>query len=134
MSVYFAQAGPFVKIGYSADPVARSTTVTTNGTRPADLPRGASAKLLGWLPGGRHEEAALHRLFAADHVAGEWFYLDPETVRDLLWADPRGVDVHRMSMQAVCVALRFPTLTRDQIEQAGVPVEAVPLSDLVIAS
>ena len=59
---------------------------------------------------------------------------DREAVLDQFWADPRGVDVHRMSMQAVCVALRFPTLTRDQIEQAGVPVEAVPLSDLVIAS
>lgn len=119
MSVYFAQSGAYVKIGYSADPISRVSTVTTSGARPVDLPRGADARLLGWVPGDRD----------ALPLAGEWFYLDPAVVRALIWADPHGVDVARMSALAVFVACANPDWSRDQIGQAGVRVEAAPWSE-----
>ena len=124
MSVYFAEAGGYMKIGYSADPISRVGTITTNGTRPADLPRAADATLLGWVPGTRAEESAFHRRFAADWIAGEWFRLDPDVIRDLIWADPSGIDVQRMSALAVFAACNNPGVTREQIAQAGVRVEA----------
>ena len=135
MSVYFATAGGYMKIGYSADPIARVGTVTTNGARPADLPRATPATLLGWVPGKRAEESALHRRFAADRIAGEWFRIDPDVIRDLIWSDPSGIDVQRMSALAVLTACKYPDVTREQIEQAGVPVEGaeLPLLDFMPA-
>lgn len=126
MSVYFAQAGAHIKIGYSADPIKRVASVTRNGTRPSDVARFADADLLGWVPGDHAAEAAWHRRFAADHVAGEWFYLDPATVRDLIWADPCGIDLERMSALAVIAAHRHPGVSREQLAAAGIPVEANP--------
>jgi hypothetical protein len=130
MSVYFASAGGYVKIGYSADPIGRMTTVTRNGTRPADIPRGADARLLGWVPGNHADEAAWHRRFAADHVAGEWFYLDPDLVRGLIWDDPCGIDMERMSTLAVFAAHANPGVSREQIAAAGIAVDAVPFDQL----
>lgn len=131
MSVYFAQAGAYIKIGYSGDPISRVATVTMNGRRPETLPRGAEATLLGWVPGNRELEAELHRRFAADHVAGEWFYLDPEVARGAIWADPRGVDIHRMSAMAVFAAMEFPEATRDELAAAGVQIEAGDLAEFM---
>jgi hypothetical protein len=124
MAVYFASAGAYIKIGYSAKPEQRIGTVTVNGKRPADVRRGAAVDLLGWVPGDREREAQTHRRFAADHVAGEWFYLEPSTVRDLIWSDPRGVDIRRMSAWAVYAAMKHPELTRDELAAAGVPILA----------
>lgn len=128
MSVYFAAAGPYIKIGYSADPIARASTVTTAGKRPATLPRATPTHLIGWIPGDRAVEAAMHQRFAADHVAGEWFYISADMVRDLIWADPRGVDMRRMSAMAVFTAQARPEATREQMELAGIPVEAKPFN------
>jgi hypothetical protein len=125
VSVYFAQAGAYIKIGYSKDPFDRMTTVTRHGRRPADLPRAADADLLGWVPGGRSREAELHRRFADCHVDGEWYYLEPGMVRSLIWSDPAGVDIQRMSALAVLAAHRYEGATRDQIAAWGIPVEAV---------
>lgn len=123
MSVYFAHADAYIKIGYSADPFSRVSTVTTNGTRPEDLPRGADARLIGWIPGDRNVEAALHRRFAADHVFGEWFYLDLATVRDVIWDDPCGIDINRMSAFAVLAANKNPGVSRDELTAAGIALE-----------
>lgn len=127
MSVYFAQAGAYIKIGYSSNPISRVATVTLSGRRPKTLPRGAEANLIGWVPGGRELEAEMHRRFAGDHVAGEWFYLDPEVAREVIWADPRGVDIRRMSALAVFTAMANPDLTRDDMARAGVPIDPKPL-------
>lgn len=126
MSVYFALAGGYVKVGYSAKPFGRMTTVTRNGRRPTDLPHAADVELLGWVPGDRDVEAAWHRRFAADHVAGEWFYLAPDMVRSLIWSDPCGVDLVRMPAPAVFAAIKYPAATRDDLARAGYTVEAAP--------
>lgn len=124
MSVYFAAVGGYVKIGYSADPIGRTSTVTVNAKRPTDVPRGADAQLIGWVPGERDEEARWHRSFAADHVAGEWFYIDPDVVSQLIWADPCGIDLDRMSALAVLAANAHPGISREEIAAAGIPVNA----------
>ena len=128
MAVYFAQAGGYIKIGYARDPFGRMTTVTRNGTRPDDVPFDAEASLLGWVPGDRKREAEFHRQFVDRRVAGEWFDVDPEVAHDLIWADPRGADVQRMSAWAVMTMHRQPELTRDDLEATGVPIAAVDLA------
>lgn len=129
MSVYFAQAGAYVKIGYSRRPISRVSTVTTAGKRPNDLPRGTDARLLGWVPGDQWVESAWHARFIASRVAGEWFYLDPEAIRQEIWADPCGVDFERMSARAVLAADRHPGISREEIAAAGIPVEVVPFDE-----
>lgn len=129
MSVYFIEAGPYMKIGFSDDPIARAESVTRTGRRPDDLPREADAELIGWIPGDRKAEARLHRRFAYLRVAGEWFWSEREQAAELIWADPRGVDIHRMSARAVLAMRKHPTLTRAEVELAGIPVLALPLED-----
>lgn len=131
MSVYFAEAGPYIKIGYSADPISRVSTITTSGTRPADLPRKAEASLIGWLPGERKEERDWHQFFSHQRVEGEWFTLDREVIEDLIWADPHGISVRRMSAVAVLVACKHPNLTREQMALLGVRVEAAPEAEFL---
>jgi hypothetical protein len=127
MSVYFATADGYTKIGYSADPAGRMTTVTRNGQRPDDLPFGAKAHLIGWIPGDRAVEAGLHRRFAAHHAAGEWFSgIKDGELRSIVEDDPRGIDVDRMTALAVFVAIAHPELTRDEIAALGVRIDAVP--------
>lgn len=129
MSVYFAQAGAYVKIGYSHNPISRSATITTTGTRPADLPRGADVTFLGWVPGDTWTERAWHVRFAEDRVAGEWFYLAPDVVREAIWADPAGIDAVRMPALTVFVARDHPGVTRQQLVDAGLEMEATTLAE-----
>lgn len=130
MSVYFAQAGDYVKIGYSADPIARASTITRLGKRPADLPFGTDVDLIGWIPGDQWRETEMHGKFTSSRVAGEWFRLDRDEIRALILDDPRGVDMRRMSALAVFAAAAHPTMTRDEIALAGIPIEAAPLEAL----
>lgn len=129
MSVYFIEAGPYMKIGFSDDPIARAESVTRLGKRPDDLPREAAVELIGWIPGDRKAEARMHQRFARLRVAGEWFWSEREQAAELIWADPRGVDIHRMSALAVFAMHKHPTLTRAEVELAGIGVLAVPLED-----
>lgn len=129
MSVYFAQAGRYTKIGYSADPASRVSSVTTHGTRPADLRRGTEARLLGWIPGNMRRELEVHGRFVGQRVEGEWFVLDVAEVRELIWADPCGIDIQRMSAMAVLAAIKYPEATRDDLAAAGIPIAAVPLDE-----
>lgn len=123
MSVYFATCGPYTKIGYSANPVTRMTTVTRNGKRPPGVDFGADADLVGWIPGDRSREAELHKRFADQRVAGcEWFVLDPDVVLDLIEADPHGIDIERMSAMAVLLAIKHPHLSREEMAAMGVPL------------
>lgn len=126
MSVYFATSGPYVKVGYSVDPFSRVGSITRNGTRPDDLPALSEARLIGWIPGDVHREMAMLVRFAKHRVAGEWFSGDILTeVRDVIWEDPSGVDLDRMSAMAVLAADRNRDATRAEIEAAGVRIEAV---------
>lgn len=133
MSVYFATSGPYLKIGFSADPLRRIATVTTAGTRPSDLPRATDADLIGWIPGDREAEATWHRHFAADHVAGEWFYLERRVAEEIIWDDPCGIDIHRMSALAVMAADRYDGISRAELDAMGIIVEAAPERDVLDA-
>ena len=71
-SVYFigdASGGDTIKIGWSRDPVTRLQQLQVGN--PAPL------KFLGCVAATRAIEPALHQLFAASAVSGEWF-TDPE--------------------------------------------------------
>jgi hypothetical protein len=124
MSVYFAESCGYIKIGFAKDPIARASSLTEKGTRPLDVPHGAPVDLIGWVPGGYWQEGAFHARFIDRRVRGEWFDLDPEDVRPLIWEDPQGVDVQRMTAQAVFVMHRHPEFTREQLEAAGVEILA----------
>lgn len=126
MSVYFIESGPYMKIGYSANPIQRNGTVTRNGARPADLPFKAKTDLFGWIPGDRKAERRMHERFANVRVAGEWFWSERKQADEIIWADPRGIHIHRMSAQAVFAMLREPAWTRDDVEAHGIQVLAVP--------
>lgn len=129
MSVYFVASGPYIKIGYSKDPIHRSTTVTTSGIRPADLPRFTETRLIGWIPGDTRREMAVLVQFADHWVRGEWFDggILPQA-RELIWSDSAGVDLERMSAMAVFAADRHPGITREEMATAGIPVEAAPMA------
>jgi hypothetical protein len=129
MSVYFLESGPYMKIGFSDNPIARAGTVTRLGKRPDDLPFEADTDLIGWIPGDRKAEREMHKVFAKIHVAGEWFWSERKIAQTLIWADPRGVDMHRMSAQAVFAMHRHPALTRAEVEAAGIPVAAASLEE-----
>jgi hypothetical protein len=68
--VYFVQSGNAVKIGMSGDISKRLRVLRTMSPLPLEL--------LGVIPGGRNEEAALHREWAAQRLHGEWFQATPE--------------------------------------------------------
>ena len=67
MPVYMLQAGGFgsVKIGTSADPLARKRQLQTS--MPQKL------RIVRVLEGGKDEETALHERFADQRKNGEWF-------------------------------------------------------------
>lgn len=125
MSVYFIESGLYMKIGFSKDPFSRDVTVTRNGTRPDDLPFDSDTDMIGWIPGDRKVEKRMHERFAHLRVAGEWFWSEREQAAEIIWADPHGVDIHRMSAQAVFAMHRYPALSRAELEAAGIPVAAV---------
>ena len=123
MSVYFAEAGAYTKIGYSANPISRAASLTTSGTRPDDLPRGTQVDLLGWVHGDQWRESEIQAAFIGQRVKGEWFHrIDRDVIRELIWDDPHGIDLHRMSALAVFYAYNHPGVTRDGIEAAGYPL------------
>lgn len=125
VSVYFVEAGPYMKVGYSADPTQRIESVTRTGARPADLPKNAEADLIGWVPGDRKRESELHRRFAHIRVESEWFWSEREAVLEFIWSDPSGVDVHGMSALAAITLLKNPSLTRDDVAGLGIPIKGV---------
>jgi hypothetical protein len=129
MSVYFIESGPYMKIGFSDDPISRNSTVTRLGKRPDDLPFDHETDLIGWIPGDRKVERRLHKQFESIRVAGEWFWSEREKVAALIWDDPRGVDLHRMAASAVFTMRKYPTLTRAALEGAGLTVMAASLDD-----
>ena len=68
--VYFIQSGSgAVKIGCSSHPESRLRELRSGN--PERL------SLLAVIPGGQSREQELHRQFAADRVAGEWFDPSP---------------------------------------------------------
>lgn len=79
VSVYAIQQGDDgpIKIGIASKPWERLATLQT--ASPYRL-RGLAA----W-PGSAAEEAALHEVFAADRLEGEWFKPSPELIALVEW-------------------------------------------------
>lgn len=63
--IYFVEGGDLVKIGMAEDVPARVARMQTGSPIPL--------RLLGYVPGGRDVERALHRRFRDLRVRGEWF-------------------------------------------------------------
>jgi hypothetical protein len=82
MSVYFAQRGDLIKIGFSDNVPKRMREI-------------GRVTLLATITGPRSLERALHQAFWLDHVEGEWFsdskplrtYIDGCTTLDTGWPD-----------------------------------------------
>lgn len=70
--VYFIRSGEAVKIGMSKDVPGRFRALRTMSPLPLEL--------LGVIPGGRDEEAQLHRQWAGQRLHGEWFKATPELI------------------------------------------------------
>lgn len=70
--LYFIQAGPFVKVGFSRNPMGRMADLQTS--HPNDL------QLVAAMACGRASitESAVHRRFLHRRARGEWFALDVE--------------------------------------------------------
>lgn len=72
--VYFIEAGDYIKIGHSRDPMGRLSQIRKGRgvALPDDLdPSGA--RILAVEQGGMFEEKKLHRRFTIHRAAGEWF-------------------------------------------------------------
>lgn len=82
--IYFVKSGRFVKIGYAADVASRIKSVLTNNPH--------EVKLLATFEGGRTMESRLHRLFADERYAREWFHYGSRLKRFLRNASARGVE------------------------------------------
>jgi len=84
--VYFLETddSQFVKIGFSRRVHGRLLELDTN--RPSTF----KFKIIGAIPGSRHVETWLHRLFAKDCDNGEWFRSTPRlrTLINILELDP----------------------------------------------
>ena len=87
MSVYFAQVGRYIKIGYSENPERRVRRLFASETRygaPKDAPTSlAERTLLKVIDGGEGTERAVHLALDDFRVMGEWFIDEPE-VRDFI--------------------------------------------------
>lgn len=70
-SVYFLRTRDQIKIGYTAGDVKRRMR-TIQSTSGIDI------ELLGFMPGTRHHEQALHHRFSHLRARGEWFAADAE--------------------------------------------------------
>ena len=85
--VYFAVAGRYVKIGYSASNVQRRLRVMFNGSRlirPDDIDESQPPALIHEIPGCIiRDERRIHALFARHHVIGEWYRYDLPFVHQL---------------------------------------------------
>lgn len=99
MSVYLMASSGYIKVGYSADPIARSESVT-RFNRPTDVDYNAPVEVIGWFPGQRDRERQAHMDLGAHWVMGEWFVDKPE-VRAYLKAQDDAVVMDEMSAAAV---------------------------------
>lgn len=97
--VYFAEVGPYIKVGYSTNPERRVERLFSSATTPPQgTPRDkASRRLLRAIPGDLSDEHAFHVSLANFRVEREWF-LNEYVVR-------RFID-------AVKPGGRYPVITR----------------------
>lgn len=101
MSVYFAEVGRYIKIGYSQNAERRVLHLFASETRygaPKDAPTTrAGRRLLKVIDGNECTERAVHLALDDFRVMGEWFIDEPEV---------------RAFMADVQTAKRYPQITR----------------------
>jgi hypothetical protein len=68
--IYFVRSFGQVKIGHAKNPAARVRTMQIGSRHPL--------RLVAMIPGGQEKEAELHKRFAKDRAAGEWFRITDE--------------------------------------------------------
>ena len=85
MSVYFAQVGPYIKVGYSTNPEQRVRRLFSSATfGPIGTPRDlASRRLIRAIDGDKQTERQIHDALSDFRVVTEWFLDEPE-VRDFI--------------------------------------------------
>jgi Meiotically up-regulated gene 113 len=120
------EGGPFVKIGMSRNVKDRTSTLQT--ASPRDL------RVLGIVPGGRNEEAALHYAFADLHVRNEWYRDDG---RIAVWftsralaiatAEHEGQDTRRLAAVKLDAATDRKAARQPTRNRAPRPVRTTPL-------
>lgn len=115
MSVYFARVKGYVKIGYSADPIERIGTITTGSCeKPDDVIYGDPIHALGWVPGDRKTEKAIHHRFGHLHVLGEWFW-DDDSYEAFIEADEFGLPYAGATMDLVILMRDYPHVPRSKV-------------------
>ena len=130
MSVYFAVVGQHVKVGYSANPIKRTQVTSIDRTiKPLDLEHGGTVELLGWIPGDRRIEQAVHARLGAHWVAGEW-YTDCPEVRAVLHSHDEAVVPAELSAKALVAIVRHDVHVHDAA--AMWPVNDRPVEDIVL--
>ena len=70
-TVYFLQAGPFIKIGFTRWPIQRRIAQLSTGC-PYEI------SILAEIRGSPDVEAQFHLAFAKHRARGEWFYASAE--------------------------------------------------------
>lgn len=98
MSVYFAQVGRYIKVGYSENPERRVRNLWKSGTRygrPADCPLD-TPRLLASIPGSLNREAECHSALA-DFAVGCEFFVDEPPVRDFIAAVVAGESIKHIA-------------------------------------
>jgi hypothetical protein len=92
MSVYFIQAGRYIKVGYSQNPERRFRRLfasATAYTAPKDTPRNlASRRLLKTIGGDQNTEHLIHAALGDYCVSGEWYIDEPELREWIASASP----------------------------------------------
>lgn len=85
--IYAIRSGDFVKIGYAADPWKRRSSIRLANPHPCEM--------LGFSPGSRADEKALHSKFSAYHHRGEWFRNEGPVAEFAMGLDHRDSDHDR---------------------------------------
>lgn len=125
MSVYFARVRGYIKVGYSANPIQRSSSITwSKGLHPADVQRGDSVDLIGWFPGDRRIERLAHAALDAHLVTGEWFN-DCADVRDYLRSQDEAVLVNEISAIALLSVLGGMSVTEATAMPLGQQIDRI---------
>lgn len=129
MSVYFARVKGYVKIGYSADPAHRMTSIASGScVKPDDVSTSDPVDLLGWIPGDRATETAMHRKFGPLGVVGEWFW-DDDSYEEFLWGHESGVLMHGLPGAVALLMQEFPNSTRAEVVAAYEADRATKFAD-----
>lgn len=123
MSVYFAQVGRYIKVGFSYNPERRVKNLwksETRYSRPLDCPLDAPV-LLAIAPGGRGEESLCH-LALEDFAAGGEFFVDEPPVRAFI-PEAQAGRYHRVPREAGEFEPLSTVTWEDQLECARVMSE-----------